>query len=98
MHHRIVNLLESNKTLYESQYGFRSGRSCKRALLNAQNRLSNSLSKKSSCIITSILPIDFSKAFDVVEHDILLRKLTHYGIRGNVHIWMKLYLNRRNNL
>ena len=69
--------------LYEGQYGFRAGRSCEHALLNAQNTLSRSLSKKQ---VSLLLLIDFSKAFDLVEHDVLLIKLIHYGIRGIILI------------
>ena len=71
MHNRLSNFLESNNSIYESQYGFRSGRSCEHALLNAQNLLLESLSKRQ---VSILLLIDFSKAFDLVEHEILLKK------------------------
>ena len=79
MHTRVLNFLDSNCTLFESQYGFRPGMSCEHAILNAQNALLHSLTKKQ---ISVLLLIDYSKAFDVLEHPILLRKLEHYGIRG----------------
>ena len=79
MHCRILKFLESNNSLYEMQYGFRPGRSCEHAILNAQNILLESLSKRQ---VSLLLLIDFSKAFDMVEHTILLKKLEHYGIRG----------------
>ena len=93
MHKRITNFLESNGTLFEYQYGFRMGRSCEHALLMAQNELLSSLNKKQ---ISLLLLIDFSKAFDMVDHNILLSKLNHYGIRGNAYKWLKSYLNHRN--
>ena len=92
MHSRIINFLDSNNSLYDMQYGFRSGRSCEHALLKAQHILLESLSKKQ---ISLLLLIDFSKAFDMVEHTILLRKLEHYGIRGLALKWMTPYLNHR---
>ena len=92
MHSRIINFLDSNNSLYEMQYGFRSGRSCEHALLKAQHVLLESLSKKQ---ISLLLLIDFSKAFDMVEHTILLRKLEHYGIRGLALKWMTSYLKNR---
>ena len=92
MHSRIINFLDSNNSLYDMQYGFRSGRSCEHALLKAQHILLESLSKKQ---ISLLLLIDFSKAFDMVEHTILLRKLEHYGIRGLALKWMTSYLKNR---
>ena len=89
MHSRIINFLHSNNSLYDMQYGFRSGRSCEHALLKAQHILLESLSKKQ---ISLLLLIDFSKAFDMVEHTILLRKLEHYGIRGLALKRMTSYL------
>ena len=69
MYCRILKFLESNSSLFEMQYGFRPGRSCEHALLNAQNCLLESLSKRQ---VSLLLLIDFSKAFDMVEHSILL--------------------------
>ena len=92
MHARIVEFLEKNDSIYERQYGFRAGRSCEHALLDAQNTLLNSLNKKH---ISLLLLIDFSKAFDLVDHDILLRKLNHYGIRGIALKWLESYLKNR---
>ena len=92
MHRRIVNFMESNNSIFDMQYGFRSGRSCEHALLKAQSILLDSLSKKE---ISLLLLIDFSKAFDMVEHRILLKKLEHYGIRGTALEWFKSYLSDR---
>ena len=92
MHCRILKFLESNNSLFEMQYGFRPRRSCEHALLNAQNTLLESLSKRQ---VSLLLLIDFSKAFDMVEHSILLKKLEHYGIRGVALKWMESYLNGR---
>ena len=92
MHKRLTSFLESNDSIYENQYGFRSGRSCEHALLNAQNLLLESLSKRQ---VSLLLLIDFSKAFDMVEHKILLEKLEHYGIRGHALKWLESYLSNR---
>ena len=92
MHVRILKFLESNNSIYENQYGFRPGRSCEHALLNAQNSILDSLNKRK---ISLLLLIDFSKAFDMVDHEILLKKLENYGIRGIALDWLKSYLSDR---
>ena len=92
MYKRLVNFLEQNNSLYENQYGFRAGRSCEHALLNAKNTISDALNKNQVAVL---LLIDFSKAFDMVDHDLLLSKLSHYGIRGNAHRWLTSYLSNR---
>ena len=46
-------------------------------------------------MVTAILFLDLQKAFDTVSHDILLKKLQHYGIRGNVHRLFTSYLSGR---
>ena len=92
MHTRIADFLELNGSLHDMQYGFRQGRSCEQALLKAQNILLDSLNRNK---VSLLLLIDFSKAFDMVEHSILLRKLEHYGIRGVALKWIESYLSDR---
>ena len=91
MHLRVLDFL-LNGTLYDNQYGIRPGRSCEQALIDAQSHILNNLSKKK---LSLLLLIDFSKAFDMVDHKILLGKLDHYGIRGIALDWLKYYLSNR---
>ena len=92
MHSRVLEFLDSNGSLFESQYGFRPGMSCEHALLNAQNNILHSLNSKQ---ISVLLLLDYSKAFDVIEHPILLKKLEHYGIKGTALKWFESYLSGR---
>ena len=92
MHNRIMKFLVQNESLHDLQYGFRPGRSCEHALLKAQDILLDSLNQRQ---VSLLLLIDFSKAFDMVEHDILLDKLEHYGIRGMALQWFTSYLSGR---
>ena len=89
MHKRLSSHLLTHDILYKSQYGFRAAHSCEHALLEAQYCINSALDKKQIAIL---LLIDFSKAFDMVDHDILLHKLEHYGIRGALLSWFKTYL------
>ena len=92
MHVRLINFFDSNNLLFDSQYGFRPGRSCEHALLNAHDTLLKSLNNRQ---VSILLLLDFSKAFDTVDHNILLAKLAHYGIRGPALKWLRSYLRDR---
>ena len=60
-----LNFLNENNLLFEMQYDFRPGRSCENALLQTQIHILEALNKKH---VALLLLIDFSKAFDIVEH------------------------------
>ena len=92
MHARLTKFLKENSIIYGSQYGFRSGHCSEHALLEAQNKIVKALERKQ---IAVLLLLDFSKAFDMVDHNILLRKLEHYGIRGVCLSWFQSYLSNR---
>ena len=92
MYSRLYSFFSENGILNDNQFGFRAGRSCEQALLTAQKTILDSLDKKK---VALLLLIDFSKAFDMVEHEILLYKLKHYGIRGKAWDWIKSYLTNR---
>ena len=92
MHTRLESFVNTNNSLHEDQYGFRKQRSCEHALVAAKQKILHSLDKKQ---IALLLLIDFSKAFDMVDHQILLKKLYHYGIRGTGLKWLESYLSNR---
>ena len=79
MYSRLVNFLEMHKILYEKQFGFRKKRSTDMALMILVDNLIKSLGNGEYVLGVFL---DFSKAFDTVDHSILLSKMYHYGIRG----------------
>ena len=89
---RLVSFLEQNKILYCYQYGFRKLYSTVLALIEITDYIKRLLDEKNYVI--SIF-IDFKKAFDTVDHEILLYKLECYGIRGLVNDFFRSYLTNR---
>ena len=69
-----------NNLFYDSQYGFRPGHSTEYAAIELSDRIISAMDKNK---IPLNIYLDLSKAFDTLDHAILLDKLFHYGIRGN---------------
>ena len=92
MFNRLSEYLKMQNILCSNQFGFREKRSSYMALITLVDRLSEALEKGETVIG---LFLDFSKAFDTVDHEILLCKLEHYGIRGCLLDWFKDYLYNR---
>ena len=80
--------IEKQNILCESQYGFRSNRSTSMALLELIEEITSAVDNK-KCTIGVF--IDLKKAFDTIDHRLLLTKLEHYGIRGVAYDWIKSY-------
>ena len=89
---RLYSFLLSNDILTNSQYGFRSNHSTCHALIDLQDKIVSAINNNKFGIGTFI---DLSKAFDIVNHDILLYKLQHYGVHGLPLAWFKNYLGNR---
>ena len=80
MHSRLEKFLNKHSSIYDHQFGFHKMHSCEHALLAAPSNLLNAMSRKQ---IALLLLIDFSKAFDMVDHGILLKKTRRLaGIPG----------------
>ena len=89
---RLIKFADKYKIIYESQYGFRTKRSCEHAMLELIGKiLQNKNNKQHSCAIF----LDLSKAFDTLNHNILIKKLEIYGIRGICKDWFISYLENR---
>ena len=89
---RLVEFLDKHQLISKQQFGFRSKHSTEHALLSLTETIRKSLD---SGQFTCGVFIDLQKAFDSVDHDILISKLQHYGIRGIASTWFRSYLSKR---
>ena len=93
MYTRSLSFLNKNDILYNLQFGFRSGHSTAMALMALVDSISKSLDNGE---FTLGVFLDFSKAFDCLDHKILFDKLEHYGVRNEALMWFKSYFTDRN--
>lgn len=92
MYSRLDSFLTKNNTLVNEQFGFRKGRSTTLACYSLMRNISTLMEKKVP-VLTVLF--DMSKAFDFVNHKILLAKLELYGVRGQAYKWFESYLIER---
>ena len=84
--------LIKNDLISNCQYGFRSNSSTSLALMELIEEISVSLDNKKATVWVFI---DLKKAFDTIDHTLLLKKHDHYGVRGIANEWLQSYLQCR---
>jgi hypothetical protein len=89
---RVTSFLDKHSVISNNQFGFRRGHSCELPLVLATDYIRKALDEGDHVIGVFL---DLRKAFDVVSHQILLSKLSHYGIRGLPLRWFTSYLSDR---
>ena len=92
MHIRLTSFLNKNKVLSSFQFGFRKKHSTNHALISLTEMIRLALDNDQ--FVCGVF-INLQKAFDTVDHKILLSKINHYGIKGIPYEWFKSYLTNR---
>jgi len=92
MFNRLYAFLEKYKCIYELQFGFRQNHSTNHAIISIVQKIQDAIKNNKFAIGVFI---DLQKAFDTVNHSILLEKMRHYGISGISNTWFKSYLTDR---
>ncbi|KAG7302273.1 hypothetical protein JYU34_013767 [Plutella xylostella] len=89
---QVTKFLEKHEILSSNQYGFRRNHSTTSALSKFTNDINEYLHNKNQVLA---IFIDYKKAFDTLDHDLLIRAMNECGIRGPMSEWFRCYLNNR---
>ena len=92
IYNQFIEYIEKNKILSNLQFGFQKNKSTEHAISSIFTDITNALTRKHSsyCIF-----LDFAKAFDTVNHKILVQKLDYYGVKGSTLALFENYLSNR---
>ena len=94
IHKHIMNHLDANNILTDTQHGFRPRRSCESQLITTYHDIVRQLDQRDIKQVDTIV-LDFAKAFDKVPHKRLTLKLRYYGISGPLLHWITVFLTNR---
>ena len=89
---KLVTFLEDTNALNDGQHGFRRGRSCLSQLLSHFDNILQDIQEGDN---VDVIYLDFAKAFDKVDHGILLHKLQKLGVHGELGKWLHSFLSNR---
>ena len=92
MYKNVYQFLTESNIIYDLQFGFRQNVFTAHALINITENIRQDLDERS---IRCGIFIDLQKVFDTVDHEILLAKRNHYGVRGVSNDWFRSYLSNR---
>ena len=92
VYQRVYQFLTNTGQICETQYGFRSNHSCEHAIAQEIGNILKNLEGNKSTIAVML---DLSKAFDTIEHSIMIQKLELFGIRGVCLEWFRSYLENQ---
>ena len=89
MYNRLTKKKKKNAVISENQFGFRSNHSTLMAILGMVDKITTAMDNRQFSVGVFV---DLSKAFDTLNHKMLLHKFEHYGIRGIALKWFESYL------
>ena len=92
VHERLLRYFENNNLLEEHQGGFRPGHSTIDSAVTLVDKIFKAMNDREVTVATFI---DLSKAFDTVNHSILLKKLEYLGVKGLTLLWLTDYISNR---